>query len=53
MVHATPVSTGKLESVDNFLKEAGATPGEPLPRLTVTHSSLPDEAQVFVLDYKH
>lgn len=52
MTYATPASTGKLDGLDAFLREAGAPPGEPLPRLAVTHSSLPDEPQVSVLDYK-
>lgn len=53
MAFATPAATGKLDGVDKFLREMGATAAEPLPRLSINHSSLPDETQVSILDYKH
>jgi L-ascorbate metabolism protein UlaG (beta-lactamase superfamily) len=52
MHYATPAATAKLETVDRFLREMGVSPAEPQPRLSINHSSLPHETQVFVLDYK-
>ena len=52
MNYATPAATVKLDSVDLFLRETGAPAVEPLPRLSVNHSSLPHEAEVVLLDYK-
>ena len=42
----------KLDPVDSFLRETGAPAVEPLPRLSVNHSSLPHEPTVVLLDYK-
>jgi len=53
MHYATPVTTRTLDPLDRFLKEMGASPTlTSQPRLSVTHSSLPHETQVAVLDYK-
>jgi L-ascorbate metabolism protein UlaG (beta-lactamase superfamily) len=53
MHYATPVTTRKLDPLDRFLKEMGASPTlTSQPRLSVSHSSLPHETQVAVLDYK-
>ena len=52
MNYATPTATAKLESVEGFLKEMSVTLVDPQPRLTITHSSLPSETQVSLLDYK-
>jgi L-ascorbate metabolism protein UlaG (beta-lactamase superfamily) len=54
MHYKTDISKGNLEPLDRFLKEIGATSAlnERLPKLSVTRSTLPDDAQVQVLDYK-
>lgn len=48
----TDVEKAKLDPVDRFLKEMGGKPGETHQKLAVTRSSLPEETQVVVLDYK-
>lgn len=53
MHYKTPVEKAKLQTVDKFLKEMGLAPMPAQPELKVTKSSLPDETQVVVLDYKH
>jgi len=53
MHYATPATTRKLDPLDRFLKEAGASPTlTPQPRLSVSHSALPHETQIAVLDSK-
>ena len=52
MHYETEATKGKLEPPDRFLKEMGVKAVEPQPRLTVTRSSLPHEAQVVLLDYR-
>ena len=53
MHYATPATTRKLDPLDRFLKEIGASPDlTAQPRLSVSHGSLPHEIQVAVLDYK-
>jgi len=53
MHYATPASTRPLEALDRFLKEMGASStAAPLPRLSVSRSTLPHETQVTILDYK-
>lgn len=42
----------KLDPVDRFLKEMGVKSPEQHAKIAVTKSSLPDETQVLVLDYK-
>ncbi|MBI5289082.1 MAG: MBL fold metallo-hydrolase [Chloroflexi bacterium] len=42
----------KLDPVDRFLKEMGMKPGEHHAKIAVTRSTLPEETQVLVLDYK-
>jgi len=42
----------QLDPVDRFLKEMGLKPGEQHAKIAVTRSSLPEETQVLVLDYK-
>jgi L-ascorbate metabolism protein UlaG (beta-lactamase superfamily) len=49
---ATDTERMKLDPLDRFLKEMGAKAGETHAKLAVTRSSLPDETQVVVLDYK-
>jgi L-ascorbate metabolism protein UlaG (beta-lactamase superfamily) len=53
MNYATPAAKANLEPLDRFLREMGAPSAEPQTRLSVNHSSLPHELEVFVLDYKH
>jgi L-ascorbate metabolism protein UlaG (beta-lactamase superfamily) len=52
MHYRTEVSKGDLAPLDRFLKEMGAKDLEPQPKLTVTRSSLPQETQVVLLDYR-
>jgi L-ascorbate metabolism protein UlaG (beta-lactamase superfamily) len=53
MHYATSASTEKLDPLERFLRERGSAAAlEPQPRLSVNHSSLPHEPEVFVLDYK-
>jgi L-ascorbate metabolism protein UlaG (beta-lactamase superfamily) len=42
----------KLDPIDRFLKEMGVKSPEQHAKIAVTKSSLPDETQVLVLDYK-
>jgi L-ascorbate metabolism protein UlaG (beta-lactamase superfamily) len=51
MHYQTPALKFELEPVDKFLKEIGAKPVEPLPKLTVSKSSLPASTQIVLLDY--
>ncbi len=48
----TDVVSFELEPVENFLKEIGLKQASPQPRLVVTKTSLPEEMQVVVLDYR-
>ena len=53
MHYATPATTRRLDPLDRFLKEMGASPAlTPDSRLSVKRNSLPHETQVVVLDYK-
>lgn len=53
MHYATPSTIRKLDPLDRFLKEMGASPTlTPESRLSVRRSSLPHETQVAVPDYK-
>lgn len=52
MHYATDVSTVELQGVDRFLREMGITQTDPQLRLNVTHSSLPDEPTVVLLQYR-
>ena len=52
MHYATPASTVKLDPLDRFLKEMGASSVTAQPRLSVNRSALPPETHVVVLDYK-
>jgi len=53
MHYKTPALSWELEPVDRFLKEIGAKQVDPLPKLSLTKSSLPASTQVFLLDYPH
>lgn len=52
MHYKTDVERGSLDPVDRFLKEMGAKSPETHLKIAVTRSSLPEETQVLVLDYK-
>jgi L-ascorbate metabolism protein UlaG (beta-lactamase superfamily) len=52
MSFQTDADKAKLDPVDRFLKEMGAKSAERHQKLTITRSSLPEETQVMVLDYK-
>ncbi len=50
--YKTDVERTQLDPIERFLKEMGAKTAETHAKLTVTRSSLPEETQVLVLDYK-
>ena len=52
MHYATPEVKVSLESLNKFIKEMGLGKPETQPSIKVTHSSLPEETHVFVLDYQ-
>ena len=52
MHYKTPVEKAKLDTVSKFLKEMGLASIPPVPELKVTKSSLPQETEVVLLDYK-
>jgi L-ascorbate metabolism protein UlaG (beta-lactamase superfamily) len=52
MHYATPDSKISLETLNKFLKEMGLSKPESQPLLRVSHSSLPNETHVVVLDYQ-
>ena len=52
MHYKTDVERGALDPVDRFLKEMGAKSPEVHAKIAVTRSSLPEETQILVLDYK-
>jgi len=53
MHYKTPALVRKLEPVDRFLKEIGVKEITAQPKLSVSKSSLPENMQVFLLDYPH
>jgi L-ascorbate metabolism protein UlaG (beta-lactamase superfamily) len=52
MNYKTDAEKAKLDPLDRFLKEMGAKSPEHHAKVTITRSSLPDERQVLVIDYK-
>ena len=52
MHYKTDIEKTKLDPIDRFLKEMGAKSPETHAKIAVTRSSLPDETQLLVLDYK-
>jgi L-ascorbate metabolism protein UlaG (beta-lactamase superfamily) len=52
MNYKTDVERAKLDPVDRFLKEMGAKSPEHHAKVTVTRTSLPEEMQILVVDYK-
>jgi L-ascorbate metabolism protein UlaG (beta-lactamase superfamily) len=53
MHYQVPESSLELDPLDRFIKEMGVGTVEPIPSLKVTRSTVPSEARVIVLDYKH
>ncbi len=51
MHYKTQALKRELEPVEKFLKEIGVDQLNPQPQLSITRSSLPDNTQVFLLDY--
>ena len=52
MSYKTDAEKAKLDPLDRFLKEMGAKSPEHHAKVTITRSSLPEETQVLVIDYK-
>jgi L-ascorbate metabolism protein UlaG (beta-lactamase superfamily) len=48
----TDAEKSKLDPVDRFLKEMGAKSADRHQKLSITRSSLPEEMQLMVMDYK-
>jgi len=53
MHYEVPESNLQLDPLNRFIKEMGVGTVEPIPSLKVTRSTVPSEARVVVLDYKH
>jgi len=53
MHYKTPVLGRELEPVDKFLKEMGVKNVTTQPSLSVSKSTLPENLQVILLEYKH
>ncbi|NOZ29725.1 MAG: MBL fold metallo-hydrolase [Chloroflexi bacterium] len=52
MHYKTPACTRNLDKIDKFLRAMGVSSVEPQEVLKISSSSLPDETQVVLLDYK-
>ena len=52
MNYKTDADKAKLDPIDRFLKEMGSKDPERHAKVTVTRSTLPEETQVLVVDYK-
>jgi L-ascorbate metabolism protein UlaG (beta-lactamase superfamily) len=52
MHYKTDVSKGALEPPDRFLKEMQVTTIEPQPKLQLSKSTIPQDTQVMLLDYR-
>jgi ketol-acid reductoisomerase len=52
MHYKTDAAKGNLEAPDRFLKELGASAGEPQPKLSLNRASVPTETKAILLDYK-
>jgi L-ascorbate metabolism protein UlaG (beta-lactamase superfamily) len=52
MRYRTDSSSGDLDPLEPFFKQLGRPAPEPVARLSVTRSNLPDETQIAVLDYR-
>ena len=53
MHYEVPESSLQLDPLNRFIKEMGVGTVEPIPSLKVTRSTVPSEARVVVLEYKH
>jgi L-ascorbate metabolism protein UlaG (beta-lactamase superfamily) len=53
MHYKVPESNLELDPLNRFIKEMGVGTVEPIPSLKVTRSTVPSEARVVVLEYKH
>ena len=53
MHYRLPESGLKLDPLNRFIKEMGVGKVEPVPSLKVTRSTVPSEARVVVLEYRH
>ncbi|MFN2213556.1 MAG: MBL fold metallo-hydrolase [Anaerolineales bacterium] len=53
MYYQLPESKIKLSPLSRFLQEMGVGKIEPIPSLKITRTSVPSEARVVVLEYKH
>ena len=53
MHYEVPESNLKLDPLNRFIKEMGVGTVDPIPSLKVTRSTVPSEARVVVLEYKH
>ena len=53
MHYKVPESNLELDPLNRFIKEMGVGTIEPIPSLKVTRSTVPSEARVVVLEYKH
>jgi len=51
MHYSTPAINRELESVDRFIKEMGVDQLDSRPKASITKSNLPDNTQIFLLDY--
>ena len=52
MRYHTDSAAGELDTLEPFFKQLGRPAPEPLARLSVSRSNLPEETQVTVLDYR-
>jgi L-ascorbate metabolism protein UlaG (beta-lactamase superfamily) len=52
MHYRTPEISLKLDTLNKFVKEMGLSTPKPQESLKITHSDLPEETHVVVLDYK-
>jgi L-ascorbate metabolism protein UlaG (beta-lactamase superfamily) len=52
MHYKTDASKGSLEAPNRFLKELGASAGEPQPKLSINRASVPMETKAILLDHK-
>jgi L-ascorbate metabolism protein UlaG (beta-lactamase superfamily) len=48
----TDIEKAALNPIERFLKEMGAKTSETHAKIAVTRSSLPEETQILILDYK-
>ncbi len=49
MHYHLPGITIHMEALDKFIKEMGLAPGDPQPKLKISHSNLPEDTQTIIL----